>query len=1452
MHKRTGPILLAVLCALLVLSVPASAQVTHVFEGSFNGSDAPGGPFTEVMSTAVDGSGGTSRGDVYVATENVYGVFFEGATPVVVVDKFHEDGSYAGAHITGAGTPQGSLSFISLSTIATSGIAVDSSSTANKGNVYVADVEHGVVDRFSEEGKFLCQITAKLPVSTAEKEHECNGAAGSETPNGSFEPTGVAVDSTTGNVYVADAAHDVIDEFELSGKYITQIVSPEIISPRSIALDSSGDLYVDNSSLVSGGGPVVKFNAAGSFVSVLDSNNHFGVGVDPTTGYVDVAEPGEVGEGGIAEYDSAGVRLDSFGAGYHVGSALDLAVGVTGKVYASGLPLLQHPSGAVFIFSADIAVPTVTPSLATAVTETSATLNGQVEPDLAHHGGEVSSCQFEYGTTTSYGQSVPCSPETPYSSVKSASANVTLAPSTEYHFRVSASDPGEGTTKGGTAYGKDENFITPGPAKVANESALPITKEATLRATIDLFGSGATCQVQYVSEGEFQSSGYAHASSVPCAKSDLGAEFGQQSVTVTLGGLRFDTAYHYRFVAINQSQTGTTYGPDQVLTTFGINSFSFESVDKAGKPYTQAGGHPYQWNVKFALNTGVDQEGKTLADANMKNIVTELPVGFVGSATATPQCTGRAANFDECSGSTQVGVLTIYTRGLEMHEVPVFNMVPPPGVPAQFSANFSGFVNVFIDVNARTGGDYGLTAITHNASTAEPVRAIWLRMWGVPAEKNHDYERSCPTMGSTGFYAVQHKSYTTGCEDSAQPLPFLINPSACTGPLTAKLHIDSWSEAGEYASATDSMIPGTTGCEHLSFEPKLTVQPEHQIADSPSGLWVELHVPQNDSAEGLDSSTLKRAVVALPPGVSVSPSAADGLVGCSPEEIGLDNANKASCPDASKIGTIEITTPLIYPTLKGEAYIAEQNNNPFHSMVAIYVVAEADGALVKLAGRVSLDPVTGQLTTTFDDTPQVPFENFRLYFFGGPRGPLAMPIACGPFSSTSELTPWGAPESGPPANPGDFFSINTGCNVGFAPKFVAGVTDPQAGAYTSFVLSFSREDGEGEPKGLSMSLPPGLLGKVGEVPLCSDADANAGTCPAASQVGTVEAGAGPGSNPLFLPGKIYLTGPYKGGPYGSAVVVPAIAGPYNLGNVVVRQSLRVDPNDAHVQIVSDPFPTIVDGVPLRMRRVDVTLNRPGFMLNPTNCAPASITGSLSSVTGAVSPVESRFQLTNCGALAFKPHLVPTTSGHTSRANGASLDVTLTYPPNSVGKEANIRSVKVDLPKQLPSRLTTLQKACPDSVFNAKPASCPLLSRVGTATATTPLMPVTLTGPAYFVSHGGAKFPELIVVLSGDNITVYLHGETFISPAGITSSTFRNLPDVPIGVFHLTLPQGPDSALAAIGNLCASKLAMPTSFNAENGLSFKQSTPIAVTGCPKHRKVGKVSGKRHKGKPRKKK
>jgi hypothetical protein len=1397
-----GAIVLAVATVgLLMLSgAPALAVRTHQVVGSFNGSDAPDGPFELVFGDAVDNSAGPGSHDVYVAELRDEGNEYVGA-----VDKFDEQGVYAGVRITGASTPAGSFSFLSDATFRNSGIAVDSSASANRGDVYVADIAHGVVDKFDENGNYVCQITAAATPSLS----ECNGVAGSATPAGSMEPRGLAVDAS-GDLYVADGAHAVIDKFGPAGEYIGQIADPNITEPGEIALDAGGDLYVDNGTLFGGAG-VARFDSKGVFSEELDSNQPTSVAVDQGDGHVFVGEAAEPGE--IAEFTASGGALDRFGHG-GLAAAVDDA---THRLYAN-----QTFAGDVTIYGPDVVLPNVSTGAATDVAETSATLSGEVEPDLADGGGDVTSCAIEYGTSTSYGQTVPCSPQAPYAVATAVSATVALSPDTEYHLRVVASDS-EGSNSG-----EDKTITTPGPATIADEAALPVTTTANLSATVDPYGSETTCKVEYVGEASFASSGYADAVSVPCSPGDVGSDFAAHEVGAHLGGLQMDSKYHYRFTAMNESSTGTTHGPDQEFVTFGIKSFSFESVDASEKPYTQAGGHPYQWNVRYEINTGVDSSGHTLPDANFKNVITELPVGFVGNATATPQCTAQDMNFDECSPAAQVGTLTVYTRGGESHEDPVFNMVPPPGVPAQLAVNIAGFVNTYIDVNVRTGGDYGLISVVHNAPSAEPVRAIWLKLWGVPAEKGHDPERVCPSDWRSKNQLPQ---YSFGCSDAAVPLPFLINPSACTGqPQTARLSLDAWNEPDVYVHKSVE-VPPTTGCEHMSFYPHLTVQPETKVADSPSGLWVDLTVPQNTAPEGLNSSTLRKAVVALPAGVSVSPSAADGLQACSPEEIGLDNAEPARCPDKAKIGTIEIVSPMVPYTLTGTAFVAEQTNNPFGSLLAIYVVAQAHGALVKLAGHVELNPVNGQLVTTFEDTPQLPFSEFKLYFFGGPRGPLAMPVKCGTYTTTSELTPWSAPESGLDALPSDFFTIDEGCSGGFNPKFVSGVTDPQAGQYSNFALSFERSDGEGEPVGLSMSMPPGLLANLSRVPLCNEADANTGACPAPSQIGTVEAGTGPGSNPLFLPGEVYLTGPYKGGPYGLAVVVPAQAGPFDLGDVVVRQSLQIDREDAHVHIVSDPFPTIFDGIPLRMRRVDVNIDRPDFIVNPTNCEPMQITGTLTSTEGAAANVASRFQLTNCSALGFNPQLSAATSAHTSRSEGASLHVTLTYPANSVGKQANIRTVKVELPKALPSRLSTLQKACPDTVFDQNPAACPPESRIGTATASTPLMSEVLSGPAYFVSHGNAKFPELIIVLSGDNITVYLHGETFISKQGITSSTFHDLPDVPIGQFQLTLPQGPYSALTANTDLCSASLAMPTTYEAQNGASIHESTPIEVEGCP---------------------
>jgi hypothetical protein len=562
--------------------------------------------------------------------------------------------------------------------------------------------------------------------------------------------------------------------------------------------------------------------------------------------------------------------------------------------------------------------------------------------------------------------------------------------------------------------------------------------------------------------------------------------------------------------------------------------------------------------------------------------------------------------------------------------------------------------------------------------------------------------------------------------------------------------------------------------------------------------------------------------------------------------------------------------------------MAKPYQNPVGSLLAVYFVIknQARGISINQVAKIEPDLQTGRIVTVVENVPQLPFTHFRLHFREGSRSPLVSPPGCGTYNASAQLTPWSA---GAPVTTTSAFQIIVGpdetpCPTGgvpsFAPEAVSGTQSNDAGSYSSFYLRISRKDGEQELTKFTTNLPPGLTGNLTGIPFCPDAaietarqrtgvqELSEPSCRAASEIGHTLVGAGVGGVLAYAPGKVYLAGPYHGSALSVVSVTSATVGPFDLGTVVIRFALRINPITAQVEIDSngsDPIPHIIQGIVVHIRDIHVYVDREHFILNPTSCNPKSIgntmTGAGADITSPVDDVSvstsDRFQAADCANLGFKPSFKVSTSGKTSRNNGASLAVKLTYPNTPLGTQTNIRSVKVDLPKQLPSRLTTLQKACTDAQFETNPAGCPAASRVGTATATTPILPVPITGPAYFVSHGGAKFPELILVLQGYGITIDLHGETFISKTGITSSTFRTVPDQPVTSFELTLPQGPNSALAANGNLCTAKLKMPTLFVGQNGATIKQSTPISVTGCPKakHKKAKKAgrakkSARRH--------
>jgi hypothetical protein len=843
--------------------------------------------------------------------------------------------------------------------------------------------------------------------------------------------------------------------------------------------------------------------------------------------------------------------------------------------------------------------------------------------------------------------------------------------------------------------------------------------------------------------------------------------------------------------------------------SFGISSFS------VGSSSSQAGAHG-DFTTSFAFNT----EGLGGVVGQARNVVVDLPLGVVGDPQAVPRCTaGELAAFD-CQPSTQVGVLT--TRFAIAGEEPfeettaVYNMVPSPGHAATLATQLA-FATVLVQADVRRDGSFGVVATVSDINSLLPLQSSSLTLWGVPADPSHDAQRFGPPPG-----------YGSPTSAGVSPAPFMSSPSDCSdGPTTGVLSVESWQ--GQTATQT-ATLPASTGCGALKSSPSLSVAAESPLAGNPSGYTVELGFPQELAPYGLMAPDMRDTSVTFPAGTVVNPSVANGLGACSEEQIGLDNGNAVGCPDSSKVGTVEVTTPLLGAPLVGSLYVAQQGANPFGSLVAVYLVAEGQGVLAKLAGRVSLDPVTGQVTAVFEDNPQVPVSEIKVNLFGGPGASLSNPTACGEARSTAQISFY----SGLLAEPSSGFQVS-GCTPSqFNPVFSAGTTSNQAGGFSPLSVTFSRSDQDQTLGGVSVTTPPGLLGIIKGVERCGEPQAAQGTCGPGSLIGHTTAGAGAGPDPLYVGGQVFLTGPYHGAPFGLSIVVPAVAGPFNLGTVVVRARIEVDPHTAQITVISDPLPSILQGIPLQIKTVNVTIDRTSFMFNPTSCDPLSVDGMLTSAQGATAGVSSRFQAANCAGLGFHPSFTASTQATTSKKNGASLDVKVGYP---TGAQANIRSTAVVLPKQLPARLTTIQQACPEAVFNANPASCPAGSNIGTATATTPVLAGALSGPAYLVSHGGAAFPDVTLVLQGEGVTLVLVGSVNIKH-GITSSDFASIPDAPISSFELNLPEGPHSGLAAVlptkakGNLCGSSLTMPTTIIGQNGAQITQNTKIAVTGCAK--------------------
>ncbi len=968
-----------------------------------------------------------------------------------------------------------------------------------------------------------------------------------------------------------------------------------------------------------------------------------------------------------------------------------------------------------------------------------------------------------------------------------------------------------------------------------------------------------------------------------------------------------------KLFAIAGFSTSTTratplpYGP-------GLPGYGF-----VNEPYsfTQAGGHPDSLTSRVEFATEEDGSGQLTPTRDPKDVIIDLPPGFSADQLAVARCPhATAISGRTCPVDSQVGVFVLYSSGDKAILGPIVDLTPEAGQTAELGLVTPYKVAVPLTGHiVRTPTGYGL-ALVADGLPALGITDLETTLWGVPAESVHDPLRGLSCVGA----AIQQQWTCEGggAKSGGASVPFLTMPSDCTGgPQSATVWADSWEESGRYVQAK-STFPATTGCDRVPFSPEIEVRPDTLLADAPVGLTVNVATPQSENTQAVATAPLRTTRVTFGQGLSISPGVADGLQACghdgaqgidiptglnaeseplTPGEVGEGEEPGPSgearlapghCPQASIVGSAEAVTPLLASPIKGRVYLATPgcggpdqapcteadavDGNLYRLYVELGGEPGEESLDIKLEAKVQVNSATGQLALTLIENPQLPISRLSISLTGGPRALLDNPATCGPSKTTSDLQAWSAPGTTPPpasllvtgtpdADPSSFYEV-TGCaDIPFHPGFLAGAVTPQAGMFSPFTFTITRGDREPYLSQIQVQAPAGLSAMLSSVSPCAESLANAGRCPEASLIGSTLISSGAGSLPFELPGRIYLTAGYDGAPFGLNIVTEVIAGPLNLGPIGIRARVDIDPQTAAIEITSDPLPQIMLGVPLRLRKIALDIDRPGFMFNPTNCSPLEVAATVAGTHDETAAVSNPFAAAGCRSLAFKPKLSASTNGHTNYANGASLDVKLAFPNTKPGTEANLAQLKVALPKQLPSRLTSLQSACRDTIFEADPAACPEASVAGIARARVPALTGLLTGPVYFVSHGRDAFPSPVVVLQGDGVSIVLHGSTVVENSGLARIDFDALPDMPIDSLELYLPQGPHSVLGANTSLCAltktvtvkhselkrmgrravrrvielrkhvrAGLLMPTELVAQNGAVIRQTTKIQVSGC----------------------
>ena len=881
--------------------------------------------------------------------------------------------------------------------------------------------------------------------------------------------------------------------------------------------------------------------------------------------------------------------------------------------------------------------------------------------------------------------------------------------------------------------------------------------------------------------------------------------------------------------------------PAQAAYGDGVAIRAFESYPST----SQAGGHP-DFTIGFENDTQFDPIIDHPCRCNSpKDIIVNTPAGLIGNPHSAPRCDAERFAFDECPMDSQIGVATPSACLTQVPPgnlgscggfvVPLYNLVPPPHVPGLIGFKALIFNSPIVTLlTARTGGDYGLRATVPGLQNSVAVGTFVQQIWGVPADPVNDDLRFKTTPILAGDFDVGYAS-------NSPRTPFMTNPTAC-GEDSLETTIEIIANDGGVTHASTPW-PATTGCSLLSFDPSLSANPTTTQADTSSGIDVNLTVPQPQSPETPSPSAIRATTVKLPVGFSVNPNAADGKTSCSDAAARFGTEDEALCPEHAKVGTLEIHSAVLPGVLPGAVYLGEPL--PGHRY-RLFLVADGFGLHIKLPGEAVIDRQTGQITVSFQDLPQTPFEEFKMHFFGSERGLMATPDRCGAYPVVSTFTPWNS--ALPAQTSTQLFEITTGPGGApcpgvtrpFNPAFQAASAGNTGGEHTPFAVNLQRPDGDQNLLGLDVTTPPGFSGTLRGIPYCPEAaisqlsstlytglaELAMPSCPVASLLGDAVAGAGAGSHPLHTPGKVYLAGPYKGAPLSLVVVVPAVSGPYDLGNVAVRARIEVDPRTAQVTTASDPLPQILEGIPLRARSIRVNLNRPGFARNPTNCRPMAVQASIIGTEGAVANRSAHYEAANCANLPFDPNLKLRLKGGTKRTAHPSLRATVTTKPG----EANLASTVVALPRTVLLDNAHIGTVCTRVQFAA--SSCPAGSVYGHARAFTPQLDEPLEGPVYLRSSTN-ELPDLVADLEGQ-IDIELVGRIDSVRGGIRT-TFSGIPDASVSKFILNMKGGKKGLLFNGVNICRERKPATVRMRGQNGRRTASRASLHPS-CGKTRKA----------------